>query len=76
MHCYEFIVVCVFKCARAGLETAAFMSSGQQVDMMLLDIRMPGKTGVEVMREAALQAKYPVYAMTGHVDAEALEEFK
>ena len=29
----------------------------------------------EVVRSAASRPKYPIYAMTGHVDAEAQEEF-
>ena len=43
---------------------------------MLLDIRMPGKSGLEVMRDADPMPPYPVIAMTGHVDAEALAEFR
>jgi FixJ family two-component response regulator len=43
---------------------------------MLLDIRMPGLYGVEVMRLASPKPPYPVVAMTGHVDAEAQEEFR
>ena len=43
---------------------------------MLLDIRMPGMHGVDVMRCAAQAPPYPVVAMTGHVDADAQEEFK
>ena len=45
--------------------------------MMLLDIRMPGKTGLEVMREVQDQLPpYPIVAMTGHVDVDAQAEFK
>ncbi len=47
---------------------------------MLLDIRMPAKNGVDVVQEAMSAAplglRYPVIAMTGHVDAEAVAEFR
>jgi CheY-like chemotaxis protein len=43
---------------------------------MLLDIRMPGKSGIEVMRDADPKPVYPVIAMTSHVDGEALAEFR
>ena len=43
---------------------------------MLLDIRMPGIHGVDIMRLPGPRPSFPVIAMTGHVDAEAQEEFK
>ena len=59
-----------------GLEVAEFFERGEHVDCMLLDIRMPGKTGLEALQEARVKPTYPVYAMTGHVDTEAQEEFR
>jgi CheY-like chemotaxis protein len=60
-----------------GTEAAAFIQSPSvAVDIMLLDIRMPGVHGVDVMRQAQSPPPYPVIAMTGHVDAEAQEEFR
>ena len=47
------------------------------MDVMLLDIRMPGKSGVDVVRE--LQGRmppFPIVAMTGHVDTDAQDEFR
>jgi CheY-like chemotaxis protein len=46
------------------------------VDIMLLDIRMPGKSGLDVMQEAPRPLPFPVVAMTGNVDKESLEEYK
>ncbi len=60
----------------AGVEATDFIASGVVVDVMLLDIRMPKKSGVEVMKEANPMPPYPIFAMTGHVDAEAMLDFK
>ena len=60
----------------AGLEVADFFERGEHVDCMLLDIRMPGKTGLEALQEARVKPVYPVFAVTGHVDTEAQEEFR
>ena len=65
---------CVPPCT--GAEAAQFVASGTDVDIMLLDIRMPGKSGIDVVREAAVKPRYPIVAMTGHVDIEAQEEFR
>ena len=69
----------VCRCVRgllAGLEVADFFERGEHVDCMLLDIRMPGKTGLEALQEARVKPVYPVFAVTGHVDTEAQEEFR
>ncbi len=58
------------------MEAAAFVASGVTVDVMLLDICMPGKSGLEVLRGADPKPVYPVIAMTSHVDVEALAEFR
>jgi CheY-like chemotaxis protein len=60
----------------AGVEAAAFIAAGTPVDVMLLDIRMPGMHGTQVMELASPPPPYPVFAMTGHVDAEAQAEFR
>lgn len=44
------------------------------VDVMLLDIRMPGKSGLEVMEE--IKPDIPVVAMTGNVDRDSIEEYR
>jgi CheY-like chemotaxis protein len=46
------------------------------IDVMLLDIRMPGKSGLDVMQEAPRPLPFPVVAMTGNVDKESLEEYR
>ena len=64
----------VLPTSSTGTEAAAFIQSPSvAVDIMLLDIRMPGVHGVDVMRQAQSPPPYPVIAMTGHVDAEAQE---
>lgn len=45
-------------------------------DIMLLDIRMPIKSGVEVMREFGPVTPFPVVAMTGNVDRDSVEEYR
>ncbi len=59
-----------------GAAASEFIASGVTVDVMLLDIRMPGKNGVEVVKNAVPLPPYPIVTMTGHVDAEALEQFR
>ncbi len=50
--------VCV---RRPGLEAHEFIESGAPADIMLLDIRMPVKSGTDVMRDCAdLLPAYPV----------------
>ena len=60
----------------AGLEASDFIARGVHVDVMLLDIRMPGKSGLDVVRDVANRPPYPIVAMTGHVDVEAQDEFR
>ena len=63
-------------CIRAGEAAAAFLARGDIVDVMLLDIRMPGKTGLDAVRETKSLPNYPIVAMTGHVDPDAQQEFR
>ena len=59
-----------------GADAADFIARGEEVDLMLLDIRMPGKSGLDVVKEATVRPRYPIVAMTGHVDIEAQDEFR
>jgi CheY-like chemotaxis protein len=43
---------------------------------MFLDIRMPGKSGIEVMRELGEAPPFPVVAMTGNVDRDSVDEYR
>ena len=52
------------------------LAHSQRSDVMLLDIRMPGKSGLEVMAEAAKPLPFPVIAMTGNVDVESVATYK
>ena len=62
----------------AGVAASEFLDSNQPADLMLLDIQMPGKTGLEVVRDAERggRLRLPIVAMTGHVDVDAQEEFR
>ncbi len=60
----------------AGPAASDFIASGEHVDAMLLDIMMPGKSGLEVLMAAIPKPAYPVVAMTGHVDAESRDDFR
>lgn len=61
---------------RSGMEASEFMAAGTPVDVMLLDVRMPGKSGLDAVCEQATRPRYPIIAMTGHVDIEALDDFQ
>ena len=62
-----------------GEDALAFVASGAAVDVMLLDIRMPGMSGTDVMQrlqhERALPP-YPIFAVTGQVEADAQEQYR
>ena len=65
----------------AGDETASNTqstgtSSASIADVMFLDIFMPGKSGVEVMREVGGRPPFPVVAMTGNVDKDSVDTYK
>jgi CheY-like chemotaxis protein len=63
-------------CIVVGVAAQAFISSGEHVDAMLLDIMMPGMSGLEVLATASPFPVYPVVAMTGHADAESQDGFR
>ncbi len=46
------------------------------VDVMFLDIRMPGKSGIEVMQELGHTPPCPVIAMTGNVDVDSVQLYR
>lgn len=59
-----------------GEEALEFIQAGTYADVMLLDIQMPKLTGLEVVRRAVPHPRYPIVAMTGHVDVESQEQFR
>ncbi len=64
-------------CVLLGVEAEEFINSGAPADVMLLDIRMPMRSGIEVLHNCADHLPpYPIVAMTGHVDVEAREQFR
>ena len=44
--------------------------------VMLLDIRMPGMSGMEVLREYGKAPPFPVVAMTGNVDVDSVAAYR
>ncbi len=67
-------------CFAASQQAMDFMLSCVSVDVMLLGIRMPGKSGLEIMQKSTgrvvANPPYPTIAMTRHVNAESLEGFR
>ena len=59
-----------------GESAAQFIASGDPVDIMLLDIRMSGQSGLDVVKALSAMPPYPIVAMTGHVDADAQQDFR
>ncbi len=46
------------------------------VDIMLLDIRMPGMSGIELMQALQPRLTFPVVAVTGSVEPQTIAELK
>ena len=66
-----------FQLLFAGMEASEYIQRGGAADVMLLDIRMPLRSGVEVVEGCAgSPPPYPIVAMTGHVDIEARDQFR
>ncbi len=59
-----------------GVEALEYIRSpnNRTPHVMLMDIMMPGKTGIEVMQEA--RPPWPVVAMTGSVDEDSKAAYK
>lgn len=45
-------------------------------DIMFLDIFMPGKSGIEVVRDIVGPHPFPIVAMTGNVDNASVANYK
>ena len=43
---------------------------------MLLDIRMPGMSGMDVMKTYGKPTPFPVVAMTGNVDVDSVDAYR
>lgn len=53
-------------------EKALELIAGQSFDAMVLDVKMPGIDGIEVLRQVKLQRpELPVLLLTGHASIEA-----
>ena len=63
--------------ARGGAEALALFAESPELDVVLLDVVMPGMSGVEVFREIRrLKPKQPVLFVTGHDPTERLRDFE
>ena len=57
--------------AIGGEEAIRLLSTDAQIDLMLLDMKMPKVSGLEVMqKKAELAKKFPALLLTGSIDAE------
>ena len=76
-NCCGFGLLGFFQLRFAGMEASEYIQRGGAADVMLLDIRMPLRSGVEVVEGCAgSPPPYPIVAMTGHVDIEARDQFR
>jgi two-component system nitrogen regulation response regulator GlnG len=67
----------LMRTAATGAASAPSDDSSPSVpDVVLLDIMMPGMTGLEVMRALPRPLPFPVIAMTGNVDDVSLDAYK
>ena len=48
----------------------------QRPHVMLLDIRMPGMSGMDVMKTYGKPTPFPVVAMTGNVDVDSVNAYR
>ena len=73
----------ILTCENLGHEVAETASDGAEAvrkalecrpDVMLLDIHMPGKSGLDVLREVSAQRKIPCIFITAYSDEELLNE--
>ncbi|WP_420597987.1 response regulator [Neptuniibacter sp.] len=65
-------------CASSGVEAIAIYSSAEQIDLILMDISMPGMDGVETfhrLQQLKGWKQTPVIAFTAHVQLDAKQEF-
>ena len=77
-HISEFLktrnVICDY--AQSGYEALDLIREQDNIDLILLDIQMPGMGGLEVIREIRRHnSKIPVIAQTGHLRREQIEEY-
>jgi CheY-like chemotaxis protein len=56
-----------------GQAAVDFLNSSPRLDLVFMDIRMPGKGGLDVLREAPPQC--PVVVMTGNVEANMMAAY-
>ncbi len=63
--------------AKSG-EEAITISEGFQPDLILLDMKMPGMNGVEVVRyfRKGIKTEIPIFMMTAYCELDMIEEAK
>ena len=63
--------------AEGGLEALGMIEGGQEVDLVVLDINMPGMNGAETLaRLRVLRPELPVLIATGYADEHALARLR
>ncbi len=60
--------------ASRGGQAIETVKSDPKIDLLIIDIKMPGKTGIDVLEEVKqLKVKFPVIVLTGSINAEKYE---
>lgn len=68
---------CALVWAKTGAEALIALSAVQQFDLVFLNLRLPGISGLEVLRRIKAQApSLPVVLITGFMDEGAVEAFR
>jgi response regulator NasT len=62
----------VVGCARSGLE-AVQLAKATEFDLAVLDIQMPGLSGIDAAWEIVRERAVPIILLTGHSDPDSME---
>lgn len=53
-------------CAHRGRQAIEIINSGESIDLMIVDLKMPEMTGIDVLREIeAMNKKIPIIVLSG-----------
>ena len=60
--------------AESGAEALALLEAGEELDILITDLSMPGLSGIALVEAAqALRPKLPAILLTGYADTEIME---